>query len=81
MTMALALFVGSAIAAPVSVEQAQRVALKYMQGNFAKQVTSLNLALNTPGGVDYISHNAVTVIVTILPEEFVNLGGRSGESQ
>ena len=44
MTMVLALFVGSAIAAPVSLEQAQRVALKYMQGNFTKQVTNLNLA-------------------------------------
>ncbi len=44
-----------------------------------QSVTSLNLALNTPGSVDYISNNAVTVIVTILPEEFVNLGGKSGE--
>ena len=44
-----------------------------------QSVTSLNLPLNTPGGVDYISHNAVTVIVTILPEEFVNLGSISGE--
>jgi len=44
MTMVLALFVGYGIAAPVSVEQAQRVALKYMQGNFAKQVNNLTLA-------------------------------------
>ena len=44
MTMALALIVGYGIAAPVSVEQAQRVALKYMQSNFTKHVTNLNLA-------------------------------------
>lgn len=44
-----------------------------------QNVTSLNLALNTPGGVDYISNNAVTVIVTILPEEFVSVGGINGE--
>ena len=44
MTMVLALFAGSAIAAPVSVEQAQHIALKYMQGNFAKQVSNLTLA-------------------------------------
>ena len=44
-----------------------------------QSVTSVNLALNTPGNVDYISNNAVTVIITILPEEFVNLGTRNGE--
>ena len=36
------------------------------------------LYLNTPGNVDYISNNAVQVVVTILPEEFVNMA--SGNS-
>ena len=42
-------------------------------------VTGLNLALNTPGNMDYISSNAVTVIIAIQSEEFVNLGVQSGE--
>ena len=47
----------------------------YDQVNISGQsrtVTQL-LYLNTPGNVDYISNNTVQVIVTILPEEFVNL--------
>ncbi len=44
----------------------------------SQDVTSMNLILNTPGNVDYISNNAVTVIVTILPEDFVSLGGQDG---
>ena len=39
------------------------------------------LYLNTPGNVDYISNNAVQVIVTILPEEFVNIGADQGAGQ
>ncbi|MDO5327270.1 MAG: hypothetical protein Q4G00_11195, partial [Clostridia bacterium] len=31
------------------------------------------LYLNTPGNVEYISTNAVQVVVSILPEEFVNV--------
>ena len=35
------------------------------------------LYLNTPGNMDYISNNAVQVVVTILPEEFGEIGGVS----
>ena len=37
------------------------------------------LYLNTPGNVEYISNNAVQVVVSILPEEFVNMA--SGTEQ
>ncbi len=37
------------------------------------------LYLNTPGNVDYISNTAVQVVVSILPEEFVNMA--SGTEQ
>ena len=40
----LALFVGQAIASPVNVERAQRLGLKYLQSNYAKQVGTLSLA-------------------------------------
>ena len=54
----------------------------YEQVNISGQsrnVTQL-LYLNTPGNVDYISNNAVQVIVTIVPEEFVNVAsGAAGE--
>ena len=42
--MTLALFVGQAIASPVSVEQARRIGLKYVQSHSARQATELNLA-------------------------------------
>ncbi len=44
----------------------------------SRTVTQL-LYLNTPGNVDYISNNTVQVIVTIVPEEFVNVA--SGANQ
>ena len=47
----------------------------YEQVNISGQsrtVTQL-LYLNTPGNVDYISNNTVQVVVTIVPEEFVNV--------
>ena len=47
----------------------------------SQSVTSLNLTLNTPGNLDYISNNAITVVVTILPQEFVNLGAQSGQRE
>ena len=40
----LALFVGQLIASPVDVNTAQRLGLKYVQGNATKQVASLDLA-------------------------------------
>ena len=45
----------------------------------SRNVTSTSLSLNTPGNMDYISNNTITVVITILPEEFVNLGAQSGE--
>ena len=45
----------------------------------SRTVTQL-LYLNTPGNVDYISNNTVQVIVTIVPEEFVNVASGDGES-
>ena len=38
------------------------------------------LYLNTPGNLDYISNNAVQVVVSILPSEFVNLASGDGQS-
>ncbi len=71
---------GSRVAlAPYLAEDAALYA--YEQVNISGQsrtVTQL-LYLNTPGNVDYISNNTVQVIVTIVPEEFVNVA--SGESQ
>ena len=40
----LALFVGQLVAAPVGVEQARQLGLKYVQSHSAKQVTALTLA-------------------------------------
>ena len=40
----LALFVGQLIASPVDVNTAQKLGLKYVQGNASKQVASLDLA-------------------------------------
>ena len=53
----------------------------YEQVNISGQsrtVTQL-LYLNTPGNVDYISNNTVQVVVTIVPEEFMNVA--AGASQ
>ena len=44
MMVALALFVGQAIASPVSVEQARHLGMKYVQSHSAKQIASLDLA-------------------------------------
>ena len=50
----LALFVGQLIASPVDVNTAQKLGLKYVQGNASKQVASLDLAytLTTESGAD-----------------------------
>ena len=40
----LALFVGQIIASPVDVDRAQRLGMKYLQSNYAKQVGTLSLA-------------------------------------
>lgn len=45
----------------------------------SRTVTQL-LYLNTPGNVDYISNNTVQVIVTIVPEEFVNVTSSQGQT-
>lgn len=45
----------------------------------SRTVTQL-LYLNTPGNVDYISNNTVQVIVTIVPEEFVNVTSGQGQT-
>ena len=42
--MALALFVGQALASPVGVEQARHLGMKYVQSHSAKQVATLDLA-------------------------------------
>ena len=65
--------------APYLAEDAALYA--YEQVNISGQsrtVTQL-LYLNTPGNVDYISNNTVQVIVTIVPEEFVNVASGSGQ--
>ncbi len=67
------------VIAPYMTEDAAVYA--YDQVNISGQsrtVTQL-LYLNTPGNVDYISNNTVQVIVTILPEEFVNMSSGSGK--
>lgn len=50
----LALFVGQLIASPVDVNTAQKLGLKYVQGNASKQVASLDLAYTqtTESGAD-----------------------------
>jgi YbbR domain-containing protein len=53
----------------------------YEQVNITGQsrtVTQL-LYLNTPGNVDYISNNTIQVIVTIVPEEFMDVASGSGQ--
>lgn len=47
----------------------------YEQVNISGQSRTVSqlLYLNTPGNMEYISNNAVQVVVTILPEEFVNM--------
>ena len=40
----LALFVGQIIASPIDVDRAQRIGMKYLQSNYAKQVGTLSLA-------------------------------------
>ncbi len=40
----MALFVGQIIASPVDVDRAQRLGMKYLQSNYAKQVGTLSLA-------------------------------------
>ena len=47
----------------------------YEQVNISGQSRTVSqlLYLNTPGNVEYISNNAVQVVVTILPEEFVSM--------
>ncbi len=37
--------------------------------------------MNTPGNVEYISSNAVQVVVSILPEEFVNMASGTGNTE
>ena len=44
MMTVLALFVGQAIASPVSVEQARHLGMKYVQSHSARQVATLDLA-------------------------------------
>ena len=39
-----ALFVGQIIASPIDVDRAQRIGMKYLQSNYAKQVGTLSLA-------------------------------------
>ena len=53
----------------------------YEQVDIAGQNRTVSqlLYLNTPGNVEYISNNAVQVVVTILPEEFVNWANGSTE--
>ncbi len=42
--MTLALFIGQLVASPVDVNRAQRLGQKYLQSNYAKQVSTLSLA-------------------------------------
>ena len=39
------------------------------------------LYLNTPGNVEYISNNAIQVVVTILPEVFVNVDSAGADAE
>ncbi len=71
---------GSQVAiAPYLAEDA--ALYSYEQVNISGQsrtVTQL-LYLNTPGNVDYISNNTIQVIVTIVPEEFMDVASGNGQ--
>ena len=55
----------------------------YEQVNISGQNRTVSqlLYLNTPGNVEYISNNAVQVVVTIVPKEFVDMNGNRDAEQ
>ena len=55
----------------------------YEQVNISGQTRTVSqlLYLNTPGSLEYISNNAVQVVVSILPEEFVNMASNGGGTE
>ncbi len=67
---------GSKMAITPYLEE-ERMLYPFEQVDISGQSRSVSqlLYLNTPGNMQYISNNAVQVVVTILPEEFVNMAG------
>ncbi len=55
----------------------------YEQVNISGQSRTVSqlLYLNTPGNVEYISNTAVQVVVTILPQEFVNMASGAADTE
>ena len=55
----------------------------YEQVDISGQTRTVSqlLYLNTPGSLEYISNNTVQVVVSILPEEFVNMASNGGGTE
>ena len=71
---------GSQVAlAPYLAEDAALYAYEQVDISGQSRTVTQLLYLNTPGNVDYISNNTVQVIVTIVPEEFMNMASGSGQ--
>ena len=71
---------GSHVAlAPYLAEDAALYAYEQVDISGQSRTVTQLLYLNTPGNVDYISNNTVQVIVTIVPEEFMDMASGSGQ--
>ena len=71
---------GSQVAlAPYLAEDAALYAYEQVDISGQSRTVTQLLYLNTPGNVDYISNTTVQVIVTIVPEEFMNMASGSGQ--
>ena len=70
-----------AVIAPYLAEDAAIYAYDHVNISGQSRTVTQLLYLNTPGNVDYISNNTVQVIVTILPEEFVNVASGADAGQ
>lgn len=73
-TPAAVTLAGSEVAiAPYLQEDAALFPYEQVDITGQSRTVSQLLYLNTPGNMDYISNNTVQVVVTLLPEEFLNL--------
>ena len=70
-----------AVIAPYQEEDA--AVYPYDQVDITGQTRTVSqlLYLNTPGNVEYISNNAIQVVVTILPEVFVNVDSEGAAAE
>lgn len=72
---------GSQVAiAPYLAEDAALYAYEQVDISGQSRTVTQLLYLNTPGNVDYISNNTVQVIVTIVPEEFMDVASGAGQN-